>query len=197
MNTLSVFSLKTLELVWRFFTAIYMFKYGYVKFGGHQFAYGKQLYDKTLNEISGFDLMWVFFSYSDTLTAIIGCLQILGGFLLLFNKTKLIGVVILFPILLNILLIDYFYGLPGILQALVNVVFYLLVLLLICYNERTRIASAFNQLIITSNLSNFDFKKASFQAIIIAIGSVITYLIINEVIKKAILGIQYKSDYFN
>lgn len=197
MNTISIFSLKTLELVWRFFTAIYMFKYGYVKFGGHQFAYGKHLYDKTLNEISGFDLMWVFFSYSNTLTAIIGCLQILGGFLLLFNKTKLIGVLILFPILLNILLIDYFYGLPGILQALINVIFYLLVLILICYNERIRVAKAFNQLIIPSYLSTFDFKKSFLQTITIAIGSIITYLVINEVIKKFILGIQYKSDYFN
>src|SRR5690606_10338367 len=111
-------NLKLIELTWRIFTAFYMFRYAMVKINGQQFAYGKSLYNKTINELSGLDLTWVFFSYSPIFSNIIAFFQIIGGIFLLFNKTKLIAVAILFPILLNIILIDILYAGYPILEAI-------------------------------------------------------------------------------
>jgi hypothetical protein len=41
----------------------------------------------------------------------IGISQILGSLLLLFNRTRLLGTVVLMPVILNIIFIDYFYEL--------------------------------------------------------------------------------------
>ncbi len=196
MKTTTIFTLKKLELIWRFFTATYMFKYGYVKLNGRQFSNAKHYVNKTLEDLSGYELMWYFFGYSKSFIVTIGILQILGGTLLLFNKTKLLGVTILLPILLNIFLIDYFYGMPKILQALINAGFYLITLVLICYNERSIITNTFKTLIIPSK-KILNLKEKLFNTVIIIAGCIITYLILNELLKKTILGIQYKSDYFN
>jgi hypothetical protein len=65
------------------------------------------------------DLMWAFFGQSYSFILVIGFCQIIGSFLLLFSRTRLLGVFILIPILLNIILIDIFYEIePGpLLQA--------------------------------------------------------------------------------
>lgn len=55
------------------------------------------------------DLFWYFFSYSYALGCIIAALQIAGAMLLLFHRTRLVGVFILLPVLANILLMDIFY----------------------------------------------------------------------------------------
>lgn len=173
-----------------------MFRYAMVKFSGEQFAYGKNLYDKTINELSGLDLTWVFFSYSPIFSNIIACFQIIGGLLLLFNKTKLIGVTILFPILLNILLIDILYAGFPILEALINVSFYILVLILICYNQRVEISKAYNMLILNSKIQ-LNFKQRIVQVVLVIIGFILTYIIINFIIKKILFGIYFQSEIFH
>lgn len=55
------------------------------------------------------DLFWTFFSHSYLLDCIIGGLQIAGALLLLFRRTRLVGVFIPLPVLANILLMDIFY----------------------------------------------------------------------------------------
>jgi hypothetical protein len=54
-------------------------------------------------------LFWYFFSHSYFLGCIIAALQIAGALLLLFQRTRLVGVFILLPMLANILLMDIFY----------------------------------------------------------------------------------------
>lgn len=193
MEINSKFYLRTLELTWRLFTALYMFRYGMVKLNGEQFLYGKELYNKTINELSGLDLTWVFFSYSEPFSYIIGFLQIIGGGLLLFNKTKLLAVAVLFPILLNILLIDIFYAGYPILEAIINVSFYILVLILVCYNERIQIAKAVDTLLISSKKS-LSTKGKIIQILLILIGIILTYIVINLIIKQLLLGIHFQSE---
>ncbi|WP_347372790.1 hypothetical protein [Aequorivita sp. Q41] len=189
-------NLKTIELTWRVFTAFYMFRYAMVKLTGEQFTYGKSLYSKTINELSGLDLTWVFFSYSQAFISIIAFFQIIGGILLLFNKTKLVAIVILLPILVNILLIDIFYAGYTILEAILNLSFYILVLLFVGYNERTQISKALNILLLPSKKA-LNIKTKIYQLFFITVGCILTYIIINFVIKKLLLGIQFQSEIFN
>jgi len=189
-------NLKLIELTWRIFTAFYMFRYAMVKINGQQFAYGKSLYNKTINELSGLDLTWVFFSYSPIFSNIIAFFQIIGGIFLLFNKTKLIAVAILFPILLNIILIDILYAGYPILEAIINVSFYILVLLFVCYNERIQISKALNVLFLKSEIS-LNWKEIIFQAIFIFLGVILTYTLINVIIKKLLFGIYFQSEIFH
>ncbi|QMU27822.1 hypothetical protein [Adhaeribacter radiodurans] len=56
-------------------------------------------------------LMWHFYGYSHTFGMIVASAQIIGSFLLLFRRTRLLGTIILLPVMVNILFINYFYQL--------------------------------------------------------------------------------------
>jgi len=196
MKSYPKINLSTIELAWRVFTAFYMFRYAMVKITGEQFAYGKGLYSKTVNELSGLDLTWVFFSYSESFAIIIALFQIFGGLLLLFNKTKLLAVVLLFPLLLNILLIDILYAGYPILEAIINVSFYILVLIFICYNERLQLLKIYTALILKSK-NPLTLKARAFQITTVILVIILTYVIINFIIKKSILGIYFQSELFH
>ena len=77
--------------------------------------------DNPFSSLSRNDLMWAFFGQSYSFILVIGFIQIIGSVLLLFSRTRLVGVFILIPVLLNIILIDFFYEIePGPLaQALI------------------------------------------------------------------------------
>ncbi|HEY8895896.1 MAG TPA: hypothetical protein VIM79_13815, partial [Niastella sp.] len=55
------------------------------------------------------EVFWTFFSHSYPLSCFIAGCQIAGAMLLLFHRTRLVGVFILLPVLTNILLMDIFY----------------------------------------------------------------------------------------
>lgn len=89
-----------------------------------------------LPEASGFDLAWTFFGYSRGYVLFIGISQVIGGFLLLWQRTKLLGVAILIPILLNIIVVDDCFTIPS--GAMWSAVVYLFLLFLILYWNRKR-----------------------------------------------------------
>lgn len=59
-----------------------------------------------LSEVGSFDLGWSFMGYSYAYILFIGVSQLIGASLLLFERTKLFGVFVLIPILLNIIVFD-------------------------------------------------------------------------------------------
>lgn len=70
--------------------------------------------DNPFSSFSLTDHMWAFFGLSYSFIVVIGLTQIIGSVLLLFSRTRLVGVFILIPVLLNIILIDIFYEVaPG------------------------------------------------------------------------------------
>jgi hypothetical protein len=94
----------------RYWLAFHISFYGYAKLMGSQ-LYQDILWNNTpIGKLSGFELTWSYFGFSHGLSAIIAFVQIGGSVLLLFRKTTLLGVCILLPVLLNIVLIDAFYG---------------------------------------------------------------------------------------
>ncbi|MNL32051.1 hypothetical protein D3C87_1538760 [compost metagenome] len=62
-----------------------------------------------MNQQSGEWLTWFYFGYSHAFGIIIAVTQIIGGYLLLFKRTLLIGSILLFSLLLNLTLINIFY----------------------------------------------------------------------------------------
>lgn len=87
-----------------------------------QFFVPLGMLDLPFSSFSGEDLTWAYFGHSYPYRCVIGALQIGGALLLLFHRTRLLGVLTLLPVLVNIVLIDYFYQLPvGVLwQALIH-----------------------------------------------------------------------------
>jgi hypothetical protein len=93
----------------RFVVSFFIILYGFAKLNGSQFTILASELDKPMGQVSGFWLTWYYFGYSPIYGNLIGLLQILGGILLMFRKTTLLGSCILFPVITNIILIDIFY----------------------------------------------------------------------------------------
>jgi hypothetical protein len=108
----------------RYWLAVEIFNYGFAKILGSQFAPSYFKGDSTWNSLSGSDITWNFFSYSYAMSCIIAGVQIAGSAFLLFRRTALLGVLLLLPVMVNIVLIDIFYSLPG--GALMNAILFTL-----------------------------------------------------------------------
>ena len=95
---------------------------GWQKIFKLQFFVPLGMLDLPFSSFSGEDLTWAYFGHSYPYRCVIGALQIGGALLLLFHRTRLLGVFTLLPVMVNILLVDYFYQLPvGVfVQALIH-----------------------------------------------------------------------------
>jgi len=93
----------------RYGVAFDLAEFGWAKIFHLQLVMPMSKLDLPYNSFSPSDLFWNFFSYSYPLGCIIASMQIAGSMLLLFHRTRLLGVFILLPVLANILLIDVFY----------------------------------------------------------------------------------------
>lgn len=103
--------------------------------------------NKAVSELSGMQLMWAFYAYSKTFVLIIGFLEVAGGILILFKKTRLIGCFLTSTILVNIILQDIFYGIPF--GALKAAILYQSLLCIILWINRIRVMTAFKALLTT------------------------------------------------
>jgi len=93
----------------RYWIAFQMTSFAFSKFFEVQFGISYIHKDTPLSMLSGNELTWSYFGYSYILSFIIGIMQLGGGILLLFRRTLLLGITILFPVMINILLINFFY----------------------------------------------------------------------------------------
>ncbi|MCC6411663.1 MAG: hypothetical protein IT270_08390 [Saprospiraceae bacterium] len=94
-------------LALRWYLAFFMFSYGYSKMTGGQFGlFDPAMLDKPLRENDTFHLAWYLFSQSKSFDVVVGLSQILGAVLLVFNRTVLLGALVLLPVLGQILLVD-------------------------------------------------------------------------------------------
>ena len=66
--------------------------------------------DEPLSSFPGETLTWAFFGRSFPFFCLVGILQITGAFLLMFRRTRLFGAIFLLPVILNIVLLNIFYG---------------------------------------------------------------------------------------
>ena len=99
----------------------------------------------TLGEASSFSLAWTFMGHSYFYILFVGFTQLIGAWFLLWNKTKLIGVLILIPIMINIIIFDILF--LDVYPALANAVIVFLMLLLILFFNKEIIIGAYQRLI--------------------------------------------------
>lgn len=127
---------KIIERTLRYFVAFFIFVYGAAK--PLQFRNNNGFPNKLVNELTGMELMWSFFGYTQALPIIIGILQVTGAIFLLFHRTKIIGILLLIPIMTNIVLFDIFYEVKT--GATVNAIIFLIILFILLLFEKNRIS---------------------------------------------------------
>jgi len=110
--------------VLRYWLALEICNYGFAKILGTQFGHVYSRSDSLVGSLSGLDLTWNYFEHSYALSVIIALIQIGGSILLLFRRTTLVGAAILLPVMVNIVMIDIFYGIPS--GALMNAILFTL-----------------------------------------------------------------------
>lgn len=92
--------------------------------------------DYPFSSLTRTDLLWAFFGRSYAFILVIGFIQIFGAVLLLFRRTRLVGVFIAIPVLLNIILLDIFYEIePAPLTLAVTLLIGVMYFLLIEYDR--------------------------------------------------------------
>ncbi|MBV6880894.1 hypothetical protein NG800_012740 [Epilithonimonas ginsengisoli] len=82
-----------------------------------------------LNVSEGHKLMWTFYSYSLIYPIIIGVFEVIGGILLLLNRTRVLGCILLTVILSNIILQDYVYEITALNSAIYYQILVLIILI--------------------------------------------------------------------
>jgi hypothetical protein len=93
----------------RYALGIDMMMFGLQKFCHLQFSVPLGMLDDPFTAIPNEMLMWAFMGRYHSMVDIIASIEILGGTLLLFRKTRLVGAFVLLPMLLNLVLLDYYY----------------------------------------------------------------------------------------
>ncbi len=142
MDALQGVTLRAIELGARWYVFLFLNLYGVGKIVGGQFyRHGRlpaEVAQTTLGEAGPFELAWTFMGYSFGYILFIGLAEVVGAWLLLWDRTKLLGVGVLLPIMINIVVFDTIfldkYG------ALASATIYalLLVVILGCNGGRVR-----------------------------------------------------------
>jgi hypothetical protein len=129
-------------------------------FGGQFYMKGKlpvEIANTTLGEVSSFSLAWTFMGHSYPYILFVGFTQLLGAWLLLWNKTKLLGVFILIPIMVNIIMFDLIF--LDVYPALANAIIILLMLLSIFLFNKEAVSAAYQKIISSAIHTNTPPKR--------------------------------------
>ncbi|HET6255309.1 MAG TPA: hypothetical protein VFE32_14605 [Puia sp.] len=123
------------------FIAFDLSMFGWQKLFHLQFFTPLGRLDEPFNSFPGEALTWAYFGHSYPFTCVVGLFQILGAFLLLFRRTRLFGAILLFPVLLNIVLLNVFYDFPA--GDLVHALILVIALLYLILQDYRRLAAFF------------------------------------------------------
>ena len=94
----------------RWVSAVLLIVYGFAKLNGSQFTVLDSEISKPMGDVSGFWLTWYYFGYSKVYGTVIALTQIGGAILITIPQTALAGALLLLPVVVNIILIDVFFG---------------------------------------------------------------------------------------
>jgi uncharacterized membrane protein YphA (DoxX/SURF4 family) len=92
----------------RVLLAVTFISYGYSKLSGGQFGITAAEAAQPIHKISLFKLSWYLFN-QEPFKSFVGVSQVVAGGLLLWNRTVLLGALLLLPIAVNVLIIDITY----------------------------------------------------------------------------------------
>tara|TARA_B100000508_G_C11389342_1_gene242609 strand:+ start:233 stop:799 length:567 start_codon:yes stop_codon:yes gene_type:complete len=164
-----------IELAVRINISLKLMIYGIGKiFNGQFYIKGKlpsEVASITLDQVDGYTLAWTFFGYSKGYILFIGLFQLLGALLFLYNRSKIVGAFILLPILLNIIVVDYFFGVAY--GALFSAIFYVLGICWVLYRQRERWVPMMGRLLVYRKKTD---KWAFTLLLALAVFGIIFYL---------------------
>ena len=90
--------------------------------------------DKTVSEMDGMELMWAFYGYSKSFAITLGVFELIGGLLILINRTRIIGCLFTSTILVNVIFQDIYFGVHlGAWKA--AILYQLLILIILLLNK--------------------------------------------------------------
>ena len=92
---------------------------------------------KKVSDLTGQELMWAFYGYSKSFPIILGILEIIGGILLLFSKTRLLATILLTTIIVNVILQDIIYNVND--GALIDAIIYQILIIFILIINKKRV----------------------------------------------------------
>jgi hypothetical protein len=96
----------------RYYLAFTMMSYGFYKIIKTQFPFPFWGLTQTYGESSPMGLLWSFMGYSTAFNVFTGLAEAIGGFLLLFRKTKTFGSLVCITVLTNIVAMNFCYDVP-------------------------------------------------------------------------------------
>lgn len=97
----------------RFYLAIFMLSYGAAKAIKSQFGFpGLDELLQPIGESSPMGLVWDFMGASTAYTMFTGVVEMLGGFLLAFRRTTVLGALVSTGAMANVLMLNLFYDVP-------------------------------------------------------------------------------------
>ena len=140
-----------------------MFIYG----GGKLIQFGDVAeIDKTVSEMNGMELMWAFYGYSKSFAITLGVFELIGGLLILINRTRIIGCLFTSTILVNVIFQDIYFGVH--LGALKAAILYQLLILIILFLNKDKLIMSIKTLLTSDK--NEQTKTKFFIKTLIAIG---------------------------
>jgi hypothetical protein len=154
--------IEILENAFAYIVVFAMFAYGIGKMV--QFN-GAVPVNKTVSELTGQQLMWAFYGYSKPFVIVLGIMEIMGGFLMLIRRTRILGCFLITTILVNVILQDIFYGVN--VGALRAAVIYQTLIFVILWLNKEKLIQCFK--ILLSETSFDGFKKKFFVKIILSV----------------------------
>ena len=140
---------KIAEIAARWYVFFFLNLYGIGKIVGGQFyrrgSLPEDVASTTLGDATAFDLAWTFMGFSFAYVLFIGLAEIVGAWLLLWARTKLLGAAILLPVMVNVVVFDVvFLDKFG---ALASATIYTLLLCAIFYLNKERVLRALHALV--------------------------------------------------
>ncbi len=162
---------EILELVCRLYVFFFLAVYGIGKVLGAQFyrpgGIPEEIALMPISQVPDFDLAWVFMGRSFGYMLFIGLAEIIGAGLLLFNKTKLIGTLVLIPIMVNVVVFDIFflneYG------ALAGATIYLIMLLVILVLNKEKMTAVVKDLLTNKSPLQISSKDKVLKYVIVLV----------------------------
>jgi hypothetical protein len=162
------FRQRVIELAARWYVFWFLNVYGLGKILGGQFYRRGRLPEdvaKTLlGDANAFDLAWTFMGYSFAYILFIGLAEVVGAWLLLWERTKLFGVAILLPVMVNIVVFDIiFLDTHG---ATASATIYTLLLFVILFFNRESVVQALRALVPQAQPTHMPLKQKAKRAML-------------------------------
>ena len=98
--------LKLFKLLLRLFPGLFAVRAGFIKLVGNQFT-GTSFKIENIETVNSPEMVFLFYGNSGIYICIVAVLQLIGGLLLIYKKTSLLGALLCLIIFTNAMLVTY------------------------------------------------------------------------------------------